>query len=85
MSKHPMQPVELRANGLVRFKENKIVAFLAEGRLNELAAMGFSDEDWMQLAQLIGYSVSGYGELSYVTNRSYWQARRRAYKLRMSP
>ncbi len=33
--------------------------------LNVIARMDFSDEDRTQLAQLIGYSVSGAGDLSY--------------------
>jgi len=32
--------------------------------------MDFSDEDRMQFAQLIGYSVCGYRDLSYVTGKS---------------
>lgn len=34
--------------------------------LNTLAAMDFSKEDWQQLAQITGYSLSGYGSLGYV-------------------
>lgn len=33
--------------------------------MNAIAFMNFSDEDQQQFAQLIGYSVSGYSELSY--------------------
>jgi hypothetical protein len=42
--------------------------------LNELACKFYTPEhadDWQQLAQLIGYSLSGYGELSYVSDDSY--------------
>jgi hypothetical protein len=87
MAKRPMQPLEIDARGVVRFKENPIVWALVEhGRktgmgLNEIACKDFSDEDRMQLAQLIGYSVSGYGELSYVSDRSYNRADRAAEKL----
>lgn len=42
--------------------------------LNELAAMGFSREDWQQLAQLSGYSLGGYSELSYVDDDAYGAA-----------
>jgi len=73
-TKHPMQPIDIFSNGIARFKENKIVSYLSEGRHNEIAAMDFSDEDRMQFAQLIGYSISGYGDLSYVTNESYDEA-----------
>lgn len=68
--KHPMQPVVM-VDGVARFKRNAIVAFLldfatAKGiSMNELAVMPFSREDREQLAQLIGYSVSGFGDLSY--------------------
>jgi hypothetical protein len=70
-TKHPMQPI-VWAGGVIRFKENKIVSALyeaaSEGRkldLNMVAAMGFSRDDHEQFAQLIGYSVSGFGDLSY--------------------
>lgn len=72
---HPIQPLYLDRHKVIRFHENKIVSFLARDRLNELAAMNcFSREDWQQLAQLIGYSLSGYGELSYVTDKAYERA-----------
>ena len=71
---HPTQPLVTDAHGVQRFKENKIVSFLAEGRLNELCAMDFSDEDREQLAQLIGYSLSGFGELSYVSDETFRRA-----------
>ncbi len=70
-AKHPIQPVVMK-RGAVRFKENAIVSYLldfAQGKgcgLNELAVMKFSKEDRQQFAQLIGYSVYGYCELSYV-------------------
>jgi hypothetical protein len=73
---HPIQPVTIDPHGIVRFKENKIVSHLLEFgsargcSLNELVRMGFSQEDHMQLAQLIGYSVSGYGDLSYASPES---------------
>lgn len=82
--KHPMQPLDL-VDGVIRFRENKIVRFLAEGRLNEIAEMDFSPEDRMQLAQLIGYSLSGYGDLSYVTDKDYAKAEERSSKLQNQP
>lgn len=36
--------------------------------------MDFPQEDRVQLAQLIGYSQEGFGELSYVTNKDYARA-----------
>jgi hypothetical protein len=69
LSKHPMQPIEM-VDGVARFKRNAIVGYLASGRLNELAALDFPREDWEQLAQLIGYSVSGFGDLSYASEEA---------------
>jgi hypothetical protein len=69
-SKHPMQPVMIDKHGVARFKANAIVQFLLDKGpfdLNKLATMPFTNEDREQFAQLIGYSVGGYGELSYVS------------------
>ncbi len=66
----PMQPIELDAKGVVRFRGNAIVRHLLEHGgidLNMLARLEFSQEDREQLAQLIGYSVSGFGDLSYAS------------------
>lgn len=76
-AKHPMQPVVLDDDGTPRFKANMIVRHLfTMGKLdlNELARMYFTPEDRMQLAQLLGYSIDGYGTLSYVTDESYAEA-----------
>jgi hypothetical protein len=73
MSEHPMQPVERAPDGVIRFKGNAVVRFLVDWArdrgmsLNELAAMDFPAADFEQLAQLIGYSVSGFGDLSYAS------------------
>lgn len=71
MPAHPMQPI-LMEGGVARFKQNAIVNYLMElcrerglCDMNQLAIMPFSREDRNQFAQLIGYSVSGFGELSY--------------------
>ena len=75
--KHPIQSIELDKNGDARFKENKIVRYLLDnGRidLNKLACIDFSQEDREQFAQLIGYSLFRYGELSYVRNETYESA-----------
>lgn len=87
MKKHPMQPVVLDSRGVARFKENKIVSRVLEFAtahgcgMNELARMDFSIEDRMQFAQLIGYSVSGYGDLGYASKKSVAKADRRVEKL----
>ncbi len=76
----PMQPLVMDAHGTLRFKENPIVRKLLDYAaergygLNEIARAQFDAEDQMQLAQLIGYSLSGYGTLSYVTDKSYDRA-----------
>jgi hypothetical protein len=67
-ARHPIQPVVLDEHGTARFKENSIVRWLATNKLNELGNMEFPREDREQLAQLIGYSVSGFGELSYASD-----------------
>lgn len=81
MPRHPIQPLET-VNGVIRFKPNAIVdCLLRTGKLtmNDLASMPFSDEDRQQFAQLIGYSLSGYGELrSYVDTDAYNLAAKRA-------
>lgn len=74
---HPVQPLVTSPDGLIRFKANKIVRFLLDAGsfdMNELAVMSFSQEDREQFAQLIGYSVSGFSELSYVSDKTYKQA-----------
>ena len=68
-SRHPAQPVYLDDEGVLRFRHNRIVAFLMETSRfnhNDLAELPFSVEDREQFAQLIGYSVSGFAELPYV-------------------
>ena len=72
----PMQPIR---NG--RFVPNRIVQYLLEVApigLNELAAMDFSAQERMQFAQLIGYSLSGFGELGYVDDETYEAAQKMA-------
>lgn len=70
----PMQPIVKDELGRDRFLPNAIVAHLlawATERgfgMNELAREGFEREDWVQFSQLIGYSVSGFSELSYVSS-----------------
>lgn len=72
MSRHPIQPTEVDAHGTVRFKQNAIVRRLLDFSsthgldLNRLAAETFDQDDRVQFAQLIGYSVSGFGDLGYV-------------------
>jgi len=64
-----MQPLVIDQHGRHRFKANPIVRYLLDNGsidLNKIACLEFSDEDQTQLAQLLGYSVSGFSELHYV-------------------
>lgn len=81
--RHPLQPLALDDHGTLRFHPNAIVRHLLDHggiNLNDLARMEFSQEDWEQFAQLIGYSLSGFGELSYVRNETYEAAARMSYE-----
>ena len=78
-AQHPVQPLVVNGDGVTRFKPNAIVCFLLDAGpydMNKLALMPWSDEDRQQFAQLIGYSLSGYGELSYVSDEAYDRAQR---------
>lgn len=77
MYKHPTQPLVKDKHGTLRFKRNSIVEFLLQKGgydLNKLAAIDFSQEDREQFAQLIGYSLDGFGELDYVSDETYERA-----------
>ncbi len=68
----PIQPI---VDG--RFVPNKVVQYLLDNGgidMNKIAVQGFPKEDQEQFAQLIGYSLSGYGDLSYVSDESYCAA-----------
>ncbi len=70
--KHPMQPIAIY-DGVARFKINKIVRYLLDNGpfdLNHLALKDFTNDDHMQFAQLIGYSVGGFSELSYADDET---------------
>jgi hypothetical protein len=81
----PMQPIEWDGVGVIRFRSNKIVKFLLDqnGRIdmNMLAAIDFPQEDREQFAQLIGYSVSGFGDLSYASKKTVEEADSKAAEL----
>lgn len=75
--KNPIQPLYKDEHGTVRFKENALVRYLLdEGGLdmNKLAYVEASQDDREQFAQLIGYSLSGFSELSYVGDETYGAA-----------
>ena len=66
----PMQPIHFDPNGTARFVENRIVRWLLDAGpfdMNQIMCLpGISIEEFVQFAQLIGYSVSGFGDLSYI-------------------
>lgn len=75
---HPKQPIGYAKDGCIRFKKNAIVDWLLQAypggyALNVIAEMvahgEFAVEDLIQLDQLLGYSVSGFGDLSYVPRK----------------
>lgn len=71
--KHPIQPL-VDDDGITRFRANRIVRFLLDAGpfdMNDLAEKDFADDDRAQFAQLIGYSLSGFSELSYVDDDTY--------------
>lgn len=75
----PMQPIEVADDGVVRFRPNRIVRYLLDAGqfdMNHLAKIGhlFTREEHEHFAQLIGYSVSGFGELSYVSDEKFAEA-----------
>lgn len=77
MSELPLQPIYTDKNGTLRFKENAIVQYLLESSssdLNQLALMNFNNADWTQFASLIGYSLGGFADLSYVSDEVYGAA-----------
>ena len=77
MNTHPIQPLYKDDSGVVRFKENAIVSFLLDNGpfdMNALAVSQFSNEDREQFAQLIGYSLCGFGDLDYVSDETYERA-----------
>lgn len=82
--RHPIQPVVYDDKGVCRFKANAIVLHLLDAgpfNMNDLANLSFTTEDREQFAQLIGYSVDGFADLSYASNRVIKEADRRALKL----
>jgi len=69
---HPMQEVEVAADGVIRFRHNPLVQALQRHAarhgldLNALFHVAHAKEDWSQLLQLLGYSVNGYGDCSEI-------------------
>jgi hypothetical protein len=79
-----MQPLLKDENGTIRFKANAIVRFLLDAGpfdLTKLDVIPFTQEDREQFAQLIGYSLGGFSELSYVSDKTYKRANKRRKQL----
>lgn len=71
---HPIQPLETDKNGITRFKPNQIVQHLINNGsigLEQIARLEFPQNDREQFAQLIGNSLSGFGDLPYVSSETY--------------
>ncbi|MBA2687839.1 MAG: hypothetical protein H0U64_07045 [Gemmatimonadaceae bacterium] len=82
--KHPMQKIEWDGKGVIRFRGNPIVRWLLDNGgkdLNDIGRQGFDVEDEEHFAQLIGYSVSGFGDLGYCRPETVAAADDIAYKL----
>jgi len=83
-NRNPDQPLVRDAQGTIRFRENAIVRYLLDvgaTDMNRLALLPFSQEDREQFLQLIGYSVCGFGELSYVSDEAWARAKRAEKRL----
>lgn len=69
--KMPLQPIEYENDGVIRFRRNRIVRWLLDAGpfdMNQIAMLpGITPQEEAQFAALIGYSVSGWGDLSYVS------------------
>ena len=81
--RNPMQPMILADDGAVRFRQNAIVRKLLEMAaragytLNNVAGdVTFTQDDYEQLMQLIGYSLKGFHELSCVSDETAFEATR---------
>lgn len=81
----PMQPIVM-VGDVVRFQPNAIVRWLLDNQridLNEIAVhlKTFPVSDREQFWQLLGYSVSGYGDLSFVRRKTIDRADAKAAKV----
>ena len=72
---YPIQPIKD-----ARFEQNPIVNWLCSevsdmNKISIYAQQNNVDDKYQeQIAQLVGYSIGGYGDLSYVTDESYYRA-----------
>jgi hypothetical protein len=87
--RQPTQPLVVDDEGAVRFQANEVVRQLLElarnagvtdlSRLRDLP--GIAVGDWEQFTQLIGYTLAGFGELSFVRKSTWKRVATRAEKL----
>ena len=84
--RNPMQLLVIE-DGVIRFRENRIVRYLMDKGgvgLNELAvadfSMKFTQDDWEQFYQLIGYSVAGFHELGRVSDETAMMATKKSMR-----
>lgn len=71
----PDQPFYLDKKEVLRFRPNPLVRYLLDTHptlnMSTLALLpNIPDEDRAQFAQLIGYSLSGWEDLSYVSDEA---------------
>lgn len=88
------QPVIVSPSDVPRFRENALVRYLlsvAQDKglgLSHMASLpNIPQEDWDQLAQLLGYSIEGYAELSYALHveEAYAAARAQGWQPTSAP
>jgi hypothetical protein len=76
--KHTDQPLIKDEDNQIRFQSNPIVRWLLDTHpfadMNVLAVTPFDQEDREHFLQLIGYPLSGYSEISYVSDEAYQRA-----------
>ncbi len=79
-SSQPMQPIEY-VGDVIRFRSNAIIDRLCRERiidLNRIAIWDVPAADKEQFWQLLGYSVSGFGDLSFVRKKTVRKADKKA-------
>jgi hypothetical protein len=74
-AKHPRQPIGIAPDGIVRFKPNALLRLLVDGghiNLNVVILRAqesrIPDEDLAQFWQLLGTSISAFGEHDFVSS-----------------
>jgi hypothetical protein len=70
---HISQPIVRDAHGVARFQSNALIQYLADKgaiNLNQLVALPFPQADVDQFWQLLGYSLSAYAGLSFISKEA---------------